>query len=213
MILLFFGNRKTAIPVTGHGSGIKEIKSNSRDLRLVSSLQADNPKDSQNLSVTGITLPGIFSYSIVNQPQGQPGFVSSAPNTLTKFQLVERYRSIGLLAHNYLAGDQFYGINIGDILTLEMNNGATRKYRVIAIKQYQALSPYSPYSEFINLSSGDSITASALFTEIYGSQGKLVLQTCIERNGVEAWGRYFVISEPVPYLVGNRPGHLLMSLN
>jgi hypothetical protein len=32
---------------------------------------------------------------------------------------------------------------------------------------------------------------------IYGRRGDLVLQTCIEAQGIDTWGRLFVIAEPV----------------
>lgn len=186
------------IPVTGIEIGYYGIQSSPENSSQISSPKPEVESDLQPLHILGISSPGTFSYTIVNQPQGNAGFVSYDPDSLTKFQLAEKYGSIGLLAHNYLAGHQFFLIDIGDRLVLEMNNGSSRDYHVISIKKYQALNPYSPYSEFIDLSNNERITASKLFMDTYGSGNKLILQTCIEQNGVDAWGRLFVIAESLP---------------
>jgi hypothetical protein len=36
-----------------------------------------------------------------------------------------------------------------------------------------------------------------VFTKIYAVKDRLVLQTCIAKDGIDSWGRLFVIAEPV----------------
>jgi hypothetical protein len=66
------------------------------------------------------------------------------------------------------------------------------------ILHYQALSPSSPYSDFLDLDdpNGTRISVETLFYKVYTQNGTLVLQTCIEANGNSSWGRLFVIAVP-----------------
>ena len=48
--------------------------------------------------VTGIYVDGVFAFPVVQQPAGQPGFVSTAPDTLTQFGQAADYGSLGFLA-------------------------------------------------------------------------------------------------------------------
>lgn len=197
LAVAFLGCQGDFIPVTGIEVGYDGIPSNPESALQLSSSQPVEQIAPQPLQIVGISSPGAFSYSIVEQPQGNAGYVSYDPGSLTKFHLAEKYGTIGLLAHNFLAGQHFFQISIGDDLILEMNDGSSQEYRVFSIKRYQALDPYSPYSDFIDLSDNEQVTASELFTRTYGSSGKLILQTCIKQNGVDAWGRLFIIAEPV----------------
>jgi hypothetical protein len=70
-------------------------------------------------------------------------------------------------------------------------------YKVTSIVKFQALSPNSPSSKFVDLSTGDTLSASTLFKQVYGGDPHLVLQTCIAQDNEPSWGRMFVIAEPV----------------
>ncbi|MFZ6019495.1 MAG: hypothetical protein ACOYXO_07770, partial [Chloroflexota bacterium] len=74
-----------------------------------------------------------------------------------------------------------------------------QEYQIEEIRRYQALTPNSPYSKFVNLADPDKkvITATDLFYEIYTQKGTLVLQTCIEKEGELSWGRIFIIARPI----------------
>jgi hypothetical protein len=158
---------------------------------------ASNLKNGNAGQLTGVYLPNILAAPIVQQPAGQPGYVSTALENVTQFNLASKYGSIGLLAHNYLSGQYFNMINEGSIITLVYGDGHTADYQVKIIKQYQALAPNYLYSKFINLENPDkTLSSTDLFYETYGLGNVLVLQTCIEVNNEESWGRLFVIAEP-----------------
>ena len=134
----------------------------------------------------GVIIEGI-EYEIVQQPLNNNSWVSLEENIITQFRLVNNYNSIGLLAHNNLAGSNF--INL-DIITLIDIEGNRRYYKVIEIREYKALSPLSVYSNFINLENNERLTARELFLEVYSIPNRLVLQTSISND---SWGRRFII--------------------
>jgi len=147
----------------------------------------------------GIYVSNTLAFPVVQQPSDNPAFVSTKENVVTNFTFSSQYKSTGLLAHNYLAGSQFTAINNGQHLALVLGNGTVVYYKVIAIKSYQALQPYSPYSNFIDLAdTSRKLSATDLFMETYGIADRLVLQTCIDAEGVDSWGRLFIIAEPDP---------------
>lgn len=147
----------------------------------------------------GLYHPLLFQAEILQQPSNAPGFVSTEETKLTQFNLASQYGVTALLAHNYLMGKNFFKIKQGDILTLIYGDKTVLEYRVEEIRRYQALSPSSPYSKFIDLADPNQsiITATDLFYEIYTQKGTLVLQTCIEKDGELSWGRLFIIAVPV----------------
>jgi len=135
---------------------------------------------------------------VAGQPDGSIGYVSSIPGVVTRFQQADKLGSIGLIAHNYLSGEEFFGLQIGNQVTLaDASEGNTSEYRVVAVEQYQALQPTSIHSQFRNLENEEIISAHQLSLRIYGQAGKLILQTCIENEGNQEWGRLFVIAEPI----------------
>ena len=69
--------------------------------------------------LTGVYVKDEFAFPVLQQPSGQPGFVSTAAETVTQFALANRYGTIGLLAHNYLAGANFSQLTIGEKISLE----------------------------------------------------------------------------------------------
>lgn len=68
--------------------------------------------------------------------------------------------------------------------------------------RYQAFQPDSPYSDFRDLSSDEILTAEQMFRKVYTGERHVTFQTCIAANGISAWGRIFVIAEPVPLHFG-----------
>jgi hypothetical protein len=147
----------------------------------------------------GIYVSNTLAFPIVQQPSDNSGFVSTKENVVTNFAFASQYKSTGLLAHNYLAGAQFPAINNGQHLALVLGNGSVVYYKVTAIRSYQALQPYSPYSNFIDLADTTrKLSATDLFMETYGIADRLVLQTCIDAEGIDSWGRLFIIAEPDP---------------
>jgi hypothetical protein len=149
--------------------------------------------------VTGVYIPDKFSVAVVQQPGGNSGFVSTKDETVTQFAPANVYGTIGLLAHNYLSGKLFFDLREGDEVIIVFGNGSQEHYRINLIERYQALSPTSVYSDFINLSDPNrvKITANQVFQRVYTKENRVVLQTCIEANGNSSWGRLFVIAEKI----------------
>lgn len=145
----------------------------------------------------GLYVADTLALPIVQQPAGQPGFVSSQAGVTTQFGMAEKYGTTGLLAHNTLAGAEFSKLETGQFAALVYNNGETRYYRIIAIDRYIAIEPGSAYSDFLD-SDSNRITAAELFKRVYqNGDDRLVLQTCIANDGIASWGRLFITAEPV----------------
>jgi len=134
---------------------------------------------------------------VVNQPGGKPEYVSDISGVATNFQLASRYGNIGLIAHNHLGGRHFCDLKIGDVVYVMNGVRQTRRYKVTSIHQYQALNPRSPRSNFIDLETRQTFSASEVFKHIYTGNHHLILQTCIEKGNIKEWGRLFIVAEPV----------------
>ena len=149
--------------------------------------------------LTGIYMDGITALPVVQQPAANAAFVSTTAGVATQFALASQYQTTGLLAHNFLAGADFFKVQTGQLITLVYGDGSTARYQVQLVEKYQALSPNSIYSRFANLNdlTQPQLTSTDLFNHIYAPGGRLVLQTCIEANGEPSWGRLFVIAMPV----------------
>jgi len=204
LILIFFTGLfpttyqpATLIPVSGFQQDIYAPSLNNRSTlpRFVSKVATSGNPD----QIAGIFLTGLLELPVLQQPSGNPGYVSSQPDSVTQFSMVNQYGSVALLAHNYLAGQKFLNLKPGQILSLVYGNRKVAYYRIVDIREYQALSPTSPYSSFIDLDDPERkiISVNDLFFDIYGQSGRLILQTCIEADGMSSWGRLFIIAIPV----------------
>jgi hypothetical protein len=149
--------------------------------------------------LTGVYVPGEFALPVQQQPSGRPEYVSEQNNILTQFSLPDRYGVTGLLAHNYLSGSQFFNLSEGQEVVLVYGNGRTAQYQITGIQRFQALSPESPFSRFVDLSdsAGKLLSSSDLFTRIYTIPGQVVFQTCIQSGSEASWGRLFIIATPL----------------
>lgn len=150
--------------------------------------------DGREEALVGVYAPGAFTHPVVTQPPGMNLFVSRDPQVLTRFQLPPRTATIGLLAHNYLAGAHFYRLQTGDMLFLVYGNGRTAAYRVSEIADYRTLNRYL----YRDLETDRSYSDVSLYEKIYISgDDRVVLQTCLERDGNLSWGLRFVIAQRV----------------
>ena len=147
----------------------------------------------------GVYAPDLFAFGVTTQPEGYPEFISRDADVLTQFGSASQVGSIGLLAHNYLAGRQFPLMEAGQLIHLVYGDGLLQTYTVAQSLRYRALQPRSASSEFVDLVSGGQLAASALFQAIYGRPGAVVFQTCIAADGVSTWGRLFVVAIPREY--------------
>ena len=148
--------------------------------------------------LAGVYIPELLAAQVTQQPAGNAGFVTAWPNYVTQFSTASRFGSIGLLAHNYLAGRSFSQLGKNQTFHLVYGNGRAVTFVVTEILRYQALEPNSVTSTFKDLESGALLSTSELFLRLYNRPGVVVLQTCISAEGNSSWGRLFIIAEPLP---------------
>lgn len=153
---------------------------------------------STSSNVSEVLAEGVFDLPVVQQPASDAGFVSTAKDTLTQFSLAAQYGNVGLLAHNYLSGQDFLQISLGQRVYLTFGDGHVERYWVSHMYQYEAVDPLSVTSDFIDLDTHQPLTAQQLFTKVYAGPKHLTLQTCITEGGNASAGRLFVIAEPEP---------------
>jgi hypothetical protein len=154
--------------------------------------------------IVGVYVQGVLALPVIQQPvnsKGEPtdpGFVSTTDDIATQFLYAYIYAdgNIGLLAHNYLAGRYFFNIQSGDIVEIIYGDGRVEDYAIDEIRQYQALSPRSPTSNFLDLETGETLTSTDLFYRVYGGDKRVTFQTCIDRDNNSEWGRIFPIAFP-----------------
>lgn len=180
----------TSIPVQAEGIGELSLPDFSTFVEGVQDGEAD--------IIKGVYVPNVMSLPVIQQPVGNPGYVSQDDNVITQFGMAAEVGNVGLLAHNHLAGQTFTNLSVGDEVRLVYGDGKIEYFIVTQTLQYQALQPYSPYSKFRDLETNQTITADKLFREVYRGDRHVTFQVCIEANGVDAWGRLFVIAEPKP---------------
>lgn len=157
----------------------------------------ESVKDGSISTLRGVYIQGVMAYPVVQQPAGKPGYVTGTDGQVTQFKMASTYGTVGLLAHNYLAGASFTQIKKGDVITLVYGNGKTSTFLVTDILRYQAHNPLSPYSNFTDLDTKELYTAEQLFKKVYTGDYHLTLQTCIEKDGDLSWGRLFIIARPI----------------
>jgi hypothetical protein len=146
--------------------------------------------------VRGVYAPGLFADIVIQQPSGNPDFVSDGERVLTQFASASDAGSIGLLAHNYLAGRRFSEMELGQHLILIRGDGSLETFAVTRMLRFRALQPYSTRSRFEDLAAGGELDAADVFMDTYAQQGAMVFQTCISHAGIPTWGRLFVIARP-----------------
>ena len=147
--------------------------------------------------VRGVYASSEFALQVVQQPADNYGYISLKPDTLTEYGLAEQLGVIGLLAHNNLAGKNFFSLEKGEIATIIFGDGATMEIRVMSLDRYQALDPYNAYSSLVNLDTGETLDSTQVFKMYYTQENTIVFQTCIDQDGSPSWGRLFVVAEPV----------------
>ncbi len=144
----------------------------------------------------GVFVENLFSFPIIQQPANQPAYITSSAGEVTEFRIVRQQTgNEGLIAHNYLAGNQFFSLKPGDIAEIVLGDGSVIEFEIVAVEDYQALTPNSPTSDFLDLATGAKLSASDLFYRVYGGNLTLTFQTCINRNNLSTWGRTFIIGE------------------
>lgn len=195
---LLIHNQALVIPITGSSNtqDITEIKK-TESVKLLDAFSKSLINGRPN-QIVGVFVENTFDFPIVQQPTTNPAYVSTHEDTVTQFSMASNYGSIGLIAHNNLAGAQFADLNTGDGIVLVYGDGSTRAYKIQEIDEFQALSPRSPYSNFVDLKAPNkTLSAASVFMSVYNPDDRLILQTCIAKDGIDSWGRLFVIAESV----------------
>jgi len=152
--------------------------------------------DGQAGLVRGVYVPGEMALPVPQQPADNPTYVSPESGVATQFAAAASLGVTGLLAHNTLAGAKFFKLAEAQDVLIVYGDGAVKLYRVAAIYRYQALDPYSPYSDFVDLSTGETKSVGEVFSQVYTGGDHVTFQTCIANNGNASWGRLFVIAIP-----------------
>jgi hypothetical protein len=153
--------------------------------------------DGNAKTIKGIYSPEVLSLRVLQQPAGKPGFVSPVDGTATQFGMATSNNVTGMLAHNYSAGRHFFNLAIDDVVDVVYGDGTIKEYKITLIKRYQALSPKSANSDFLDLDTNEKLSAAGLFGRVYTGSHHLTLQTCIQEGTEDSWGRLFIIAEPV----------------
>jgi hypothetical protein len=183
-------NIDESIPPTGKEPAI--IQRNPSLLEFINFV-----KNSVSGDLVGVYVPGVIAFRIVDQPAGNYTYVSDQEDVVTLFGMAKKDNSIGLLAHNYLAGKDFNKLLPDMRVILIYGNGAIKSFSITDVKYYHASNPYSPYSNFEDLENlGIWLSAKEVYNQIYGVSDRLIFQTCIEADGNPAWGRVFITAEP-----------------
>jgi len=166
-----------------------------RKKKFISTLINDKPDEIRGICSTK------FMLRVAQQPSGQDNYVSSLAGYVTQFSMAKKYNVIGILAHNYFAGEKFFRLEIGNIIQTIYGDGLIGIYQVQTIDKYRALQPNSPRSNFEDWNTNKMLTATELFKLQYTGKHRLVLQVCIQEGKVMTAGRMFVTAK---YLGGKK---------
>lgn len=147
-------------------------------------------------TVRGVYAANVLAFPVVQQPEDNAGYVSPQGGVVTQFSLAAIYGVTGLLAHNYAAGDLFDDLALGQLVYVVYGDGSVKAYLVDEILRFQALQPYSTTSDFVDLGTGQTLTAGEVFARVYMGGDQVTFQTCIAQGGNGSWGRLFVIAMP-----------------
>jgi hypothetical protein len=145
--------------------------------------------------ITGVYADGIFALPVVQQPDGEPAYISSLPETLTQFASASAYGTLGFVAHNTLAGRLFPELKVNSTFSVIYGDGTPVLYQVIQIRHMKALQPDSTTSSYVDEDTGSQLSYQDLFFQTYGHPGWAILQTCIAADGIDSWGRLFIIAD------------------
>jgi hypothetical protein len=187
-------SKHSTVPSTGyyHNPAQYGVLDNASLEEFVQTVYTGNSRQ-----VAGIYVPGVLALPVGQQPKNDSGYVTRTAEQTTQFAMASQYGTVGILAHNDLAGAQFTGIELDQYAIVVYGDGKLEYYKIREIQKYQALSPTSTFSDFVNLDgSNEMLSASNLFSRIYGPGNRLVFQTCIEAEGNPSWGRMFIVAEP-----------------
>jgi hypothetical protein len=120
-------------------------------------------------TVMGVYVQDVLAQLVAQQPANDYAYISLARDQVTQFSLAQA-PVVGLIAHIELAGNKFSGLTTGQELYLVLGNGRALHYQVSRIASYQAVNPASPTSSFVDLATGQTLSAAKLFALYYLGQ-------------------------------------------
>jgi hypothetical protein len=157
----------------------------------------DKVADGSRGVVRGVFVVDTLALLVIQQPEGKWSYVSEELGVVTEFQSAARNGVLGLLAHNYLSGDLFYDIKLGQEVRIVHGDKTVDFYQVDGIYQFQKLTPSSSQSELIDLQTGEKVTTEQVFSRFYRGKHHVTFQTCLEADGLSNWGLTFIVAIPL----------------
>jgi hypothetical protein len=145
-------------------------------------------------TLRGVYVPDVLALPVEQQPKNDSNYIHMEPDLATQYHPAARFGVAGILAHNTLAGQLFFDIKIGDVVTLVYGDGSTQRYQVTQISQFQARLAHHDY---VDLEDGEIVSGAELFEEMYTGTDHVTFQTCIFAEGNASWGRLFVVATPI----------------
>jgi hypothetical protein len=188
---------KAPVTVSSSASGFDRVLPDTPDYslnlkRFIDQVSGGRP----GTELSGVHVPGILALRVIQQPQNDPTFVSQDWGIATQFENAADYGVTGLLAHNYLSGELFYKLDLGQDINLVYRNGSTRRYQVTEVESYQKLDPSSLSSDLVELRSGKRFTTNQVFRRFYAGGDHVTFQTCLAGEGISNWGLVFIVARP-----------------
>jgi hypothetical protein len=156
-----------------------------------------NVVDGQSDIPQGVYVQGVLQLPIVQQPPENPVYVSNKPGVVTQYRSAAKNGITGLLAHNYLSGELFDLLAVGQEVRIVYGNRLVRYYKVASVQRFQKLSPSDLQSDYLDLSNGMKMTTSQVFHEFYQGREHVTFQTCLKEGEIWDWGLVFVVAIPV----------------
>ena len=198
-LLFGFSNQQVTGIIPVSGSQINPFLVSVKDQSEISTLNdfVESIIDGDKNSIRGVYITDILALRVVQQPANNPNFVSTSEGVTTQFSLAKRYSTIGFLAHNFSSGKYFFDLNLGDVVQVIYGDGRVDKFQISQVYQFQALQPDSPKSQFVDLQNGEKYSATKLFEKIYTGKKHITFQTCIQKDGIDSWGRLFLVAIPL----------------
>jgi hypothetical protein len=147
-------------------------------------------------SLCGLYAAGILALRVVQQPIGDPSYISQEDGTATQFETANPFGAVGLLAHNTLAGRDFFKLSLGQELILIYGDGRAEHFHISEIADYQRLTLADLRSDFLSLDNNQKQTADQVFAKFYQKAHRLTLQTCLRQGDIADWGVHFIVADP-----------------
>lgn len=159
----------------------------------------DTVRNGNRKQLVGVYVPDVLALPVNQQPTGDASYVTHKQEQATQFAMASQHGTIGILAHNDLAGAEFLNLHRGQAAIAIYGDGRLEYFIVDQVQRFQALAPNSPFSDFVNLDKpSELLSAGELFSRVYTKGSQLVFQTCINAHGNPSWGRMFIIARPAP---------------